>query len=241
MRTYRLEIRLLQMAVLITIIAMAFGVISVWKGTTEVPPINKPAQNGEAPGDTTGDPADDPSDETPVNTKLVCLGDSFTYGYPGDTADAWPQHVADILEIEVINAGKVHQNASDLLQRFDQDVVVHQPGRVVIFAGVGDAIREIPLEEYQNNLMAIVEKAKANHIEPILALPIPFPGTRELNEAYREWEITYAQEKNIKILDFREVLFDSEGNIIPEYSSDGRYPNKEGNRVMGEYAARVLQ
>lgn len=245
MRTYRLEIRMLQIAVVMTIIVMLFGVVSAWRGTTDNPPVDTPGQVGELPSDPGQepgeDPGQDPADQTPANTKLVCLGDSFTVGYPGDSKDSWPQHVADILQVEVINAGKVHQNASDLLQRFDQDVVLNEPGRVVIFAGIGDALRGIPLEDYQTNVKALVEKARANHIEPILALPIPFPGTKELNEAYREWEIAYAQENNIKVLDFKEVLFNSEGNMKAEYSSDGRYPNKAGYKAMGEYAARVLQ
>lgn len=240
MRTYRLEIRVLQIAVILTLVVMVFGMVNVWRGASEIPPVGDDiVQDGTSPG------VDDeePIDETPVNTKIVCLGDSFTYGYPGEPEDSWPQRVADNLQIEVINAGKVHQNASDLLQRFEQDVALNEPGRVIIFAGVGDAIREIPLEEYQNNIMSLVEKAEAKHIKPILALPVPFPGTKSLNEAYREWETTYAEEKDIEILDFQEVLFDNEGKILTEYasSSDYRYPNKAGYQAMGDYAVRVLQ
>ena len=235
MRTYRLEIRVLQIAVLVTMVVMVFGMVNIWRGASEIPPIDDIVQDGTTPG------VDEPADETPVNTKIVCLGDSFTYGYPGEPKDSWPQRVADVLQIEVINAGKVHQNASDLLQRFEQDVVLNDPGRVIIFAGVGDALREITLEEYQNNIMALVEKAESKHIKPILALPVPFPGTKSLNEAYREWELAYAKEKNIEILDFQVVLFDSEGKIITKYSSDGRYPNKAGYQAIGDYVARVLQ
>ena len=236
MRIYRLQIRILQIAVLLSIIVLIFGGVSAWRGEPEVPPIGGgEIENGDKPGD------QEPVVDTPVNTKIVCLGDSFTIGYPGNSNDSWPQRVADVLQIEVINAGKVHQNASDLLARFDQDVVLNEPGTVIIFAGVGDAIREITLEEYKKNIAALVEKAEANHIKPILALPISFPGTAVLNKAYREWQITYAQQKNIKILDFQEVLFDSQGKMNPNYSVDGRYPNKEGHKAMGDYAARVLQ
>ena len=235
MRIYRLEIRILQIAVLLTAIVLIFGTISAWRAAPEVPPISSPGEHGNLPKNP------EPVDQTPVNTKLVCLGDSFTIGYPGDAKDSWPQRVGNELQIEVINAGKVHQNASDLLARFDQDVILNEPGRVIIFAGVGDAIRDITLEEYQSNIMAMVEKAEANHIKPILALPISFPGTAALNQSYREWQITYAQQKNIKLLDFQEVLFNSDGKMHPNYSSGGSYPNKEGYKAMGDYAARVLK
>ncbi len=237
MRTYRLEIRVLQIAVVLTMIVMVFGMVNVWRGASEIPPVDDPVQNENTPGVD----EEEPVDETPINTKIVCLGDSFTYGWPGEPEDAWPQRVADVLEIEVINAGKVSQNASDLVQRFDQDVKANDPGRVIIFAGVGDAIRDIPLEEYQANIMDLVNKAEANHIEPILALPISFPGTAALNQAYREWQIGYAQEKNIKMLDFQQVLFDSDGKMISSYTNDGKYPNKEGHKVMGDYVAGVLK
>jgi len=252
-RTYRLQIRVIQLSVLITLIVMIFGLVNVWQSSV---PGQQTGENGTTQGSSgsnpdnteTGDNNASPNGDgviegngTPINSKIVCLGDSFTYGYPGEPKDSWPERIAGILKIEVINAGKVYQNAEDLLVRFDQDVVDAEPGRVVIFAGVGDALREKPLEEYQKYIKALVEKAEANHIKPVLALPIPYPGTDERYQAYREWEITYAQEKSILVLDFKDVLFDSDGKILRKYSDDGKYPNKDGYQAMGDYAARVLQ
>lgn len=243
-RMYRTQIRTIQLAVLLTLIVLVFGVVQVWGGVEGQPAGGNPAQN---PGGAGGNPAGTPGgDQTPVeppvvNTKIVCLGDSFTYGYPGEMKDSWPQRLGTVLKVEVVNSGKVYQNASDLLQRFDQDVLAKEPGRLIIFAGVGDAIRGITLEEYQKNVQAIVEKAEANHIKPIFALPVPYPGTDKLHKEYREWQTAYAKEKNIMVLDFKEVLFDSDGKIIKEYTADGKYPNKNGYLAMGDYAARVLQ
>lgn len=250
MRIYRLQIRIIQLSVLLTMIVMIFGLVNVWQGTEGQPVSgNNTVQNGNEsnPDNTgTGDPSENgdsviEGDGKLVNTKIVCLGDSFTSGYPGESKDSWPERLAEILKIEVVNAGKVYQNTEDLLERFDQDVVAKEPGRVVIFAGVGDALREKTLEEYQKNVKALVEKSEANHIKTVLALPIPYPGTDKLYTAYREWEITFAQEKNITVLDFKEILFDTEGEILKKYSDDGKYPNKDGYQAMGDYAARVLQ
>lgn len=225
---------------------MAFGLFNIWQGE----PVSGPAPGNPAaenPGNTgntntggNGSSVIEGNGES-VNTKIVCLGDSFTIGYPGNENDSWPTRLKSVLKVEVVNAGKTFQNTSDLLERFDQDVVGKKPGRVVIFAGVGDALREKTLEEYQKNVKALVDKAEANHIKPILALPIPFPGTDTLYKAYREWEIAFAQEKKITILDFKGVLFDSEDKILRKYSDDGKYPNKDGYAAMGDYAAQVLQ
>lgn len=239
MRTYRLQVRVIQLSILLTVIVMIVGLFNGWQGKTKAQPVvvnnagnTDTSQNSDFVTEGGGNP---------INTKIVCLGDSFTYGYPGQTKDSWPEVMKGILKIDIVNAGKVYQNTSDLLERFDQDVVLKKPGRVIIFAGVGDALRGKTLEEYQKNIQKIVEKANSNNIEPILALPIPFPQTAALYDQYRKWEVSYAQEKKITTLDFRGVLFDANGTILKKYSGDGRYPNKDGYQAMGEYAAGVLK
>ncbi|MCG1024874.1 GDSL-type esterase/lipase family protein [Dehalobacter sp.] len=251
MRTYRLEIRVIQLSVLMAVIVLVFGFVNVWNGGTPEQSASgsSSVQNsGTGTEDGTGDEAGNTDGDavlngsgTPVNTKMVCLGDSFTYGYPGEPSNSWPQQLADVLKVEVVNAGQTYQNASSLLQRFEEDVIAEKPGTVIIFAGVGDAIRGTPLEEYQNNIKAMVEKATANQIKPVLVLPIPFPDTDELYEKYREWETAYAQEQKMKMLDFKGVLFGDGDEILKKYSDDGRYPNKDGYQAMGDYAATVLQ
>ncbi|MGI6451716.1 MAG: GDSL-type esterase/lipase family protein [Desulfitobacteriia bacterium] len=243
MRIYRLEIRLIQLSVILTMIIMVFGLVNVWQGNADAEPAGgqNPPQSGT---ETPADPGtEDPGDKQPVNTKIVCLGDSYTIGWPGDAKDSWPARLGEILKIEVINAGQSYQNTEDLLERFDQDVVAHQPGRVIIFAGVGDALRDKPFEEFQSNIKALVEKAEANHIIPILAYTIPFPGTEELYKAYREWQEAYALEKKLQVLNFKEVLFGDEDKLLKEYADKNypNYPNKDGHAAMADYAARVLK
>jgi len=246
MRIYRFQIRIIQISVVLTAIILAVAMVNVWQSGLETKPVaNNPTQttpnngNTEVEDPTAANP--EPAEEPLTNTRIVCLGDSFTVGYPGKVEDSWPAYVAQTLEIEVINAGKTYQNSEDLLARFDADVIAKDPGRVVIFAGVGDALRGKPLEEFQKNVIAMIEKAQANHIKPILALTLPFPGTDELYKAYREWEEAYAAENKITVLDFKTVLFDSDNKILDRYSDDGKYPNKDGYKAMGEYASMILK
>src|SRR5665648_960504 len=138
-------------------------------------------QNGQVPEETTGPVVTTPA--PPVsNTKIVALGDSFTLGYPLDAAHSWTQRMADVLKVEVINKGKVNQTSKDLLARFDADVVAEKPAQVIIFAGMGDGIEGVNRDEVQTNIKAMVEKAKANEIIPILALPF---HTQGLNKTFR--------------------------------------------------------
>lgn len=230
MRTYRLQIRLIQVAVGLALIVLITGFLGIWGEGGRV--------TGEQPG----------TDKTPVtysetlsNTKIVALGDSFTLGHPLDVKFSWVQRIEEVLEVSVVNQGKTRQTAKDLLDRFDSDVIEEDPGRVIIFAGIGDALQEVPLTDVQTNIMAIVEKAKANHIVPVLALPIGYPGYRDAIEEIREWEIKYAEQEKILVLDFAAVLFNSEGEYIDGLTIDGKYPNAKGYKAMGDYAARILK
>jgi len=227
MRTYRLEIRLIQVAVGLALIVLIAGFFGVW------------GQGGKLPVTTEAGAANPVP--TVSNPKIVALGDSFTLGYPLDEAHSWPQRTADVLKVPVINKGKARQTAKDLLSRFDADVVAEKPGRVIIFAGIGDAIQGVALKEVQTSIQAMVEKAKANHITPVLALPIGYPGVQQSIKETRDWELSYAQKEMILTLDFSSVLFDTGGKYLSGLSPDGKYPNAKGYETMGDYVAQVLK
>lgn len=228
MRTYRLEIRLIQVAAGLAFIVLIAGFFGLW------------GQGGKSPVGTTEAGATNPA-QTLSNPKIVALGDSFTLGYPLDVTHSWTQRMADVLQVPVVNKGKKMQTAKDLLTRFDADVVAEKPGRVIIFAGIGDAIQGVVLKEVQTNIAAMVEKAKSNHITPILALPIGYPGAQQNIKETREWELSYTKKENILTLDFSTVLFDADGKYLSGLSTDGKYPNAKGYETMGDYAARVLK
>ena len=239
MRVYRSEIRLIQISVILAVIVLIVAIVA--RPVSE-PPVVAPPDPGPS-ASLEGDNETPPEDEL-ANTKIVCLGDSYTFGYPATNQDtSWPKYLGDALKVEVINAGKVHQNASDLVKRFDSDVAAHNPGRVIILAGIGDAIRNIPLETFQADIITLIKKAEANHIQPILALPFSFPDkkTLEFIAQYREWEKSYAQEKSILLLDFQSILFDDKGVMKSQYVAKEGYPNADGYKAMAEYAASILK
>lgn len=227
MRTYRIEIRLIQVAVGLALIVLIAGFAGFWEGgKAPVVPTN--------PDSTATNPA-------LSNPKIVALGDSFTLGYPLDPKYSWTTRAEEILEVPVINKGKSRQTAKDLLDRFDADVVAEDPGRVIIFAGIGDALQDVTLKEFQPNIEALVEKAKSNDIVPILALPFEYPGVRDTIKELRGWEISYAEQENILTLDFAKVLLNTEGKYLDGLTIDEKYPNSKGYEAMGDYAAEVLK
>ena len=233
MRTYRLEIRLIQAAVGLALVVLIAGFFGLWGRSGNI------SVGGAGTGATT---STSNQAQVPSNPKIVALGDSFTWGYPFTQKDSWTQRLQQDLHVTVINKGKGSQTTKDLLSRFDADVLAEKPGRVIIFAGIGDGITNVPLKDVQANIQAMVDKAKANHIIPVLALPIWYPGANQNIQEIRVWEISYAQKSSILTLDFASVLFDSNDKYLSGLSSDnGKYPSIKGYQVMGDYAAGVLK
>ncbi|AHF07999.1 GDSL-type esterase/lipase family protein [Desulfitobacterium metallireducens] len=230
MRTYRLEIRLIQLSVALSVLVVIVGFLGAWGGS-------KGQENGAPDRSETAQT----QTKTLENTKIVALGDSFTYGYPGKTEQSWVAVLEKSLKVSVVNKGKGYQRTMDLLSRFEADVVAEKPGRIIIFSGNGDALRSVPLEEFQTNIKALVDKSRSNNITPILALPMPYPGVQQTIKEMRTWMLQYAETESIVVLDFASAVMDADNKYRGGFSDDNKYPTAKGYEAMGEYAARVLK
>ncbi|MDR3586014.1 MAG: murein biosynthesis integral membrane protein MurJ [Desulfosporosinus sp.] len=178
--------------------------------------------------------------KAPLNSEIVAVGDSFTYGNPFGPEHSWTKGLAGSLGVVVLNHGRVGQTSKDVLAHFEQDVLAEKPGRVIIFVGDGDAIKGISLLDYQTSIKTMVEKVRAHDIIPILSLPVPYQGFESRIKIMRNWLSGYTQEEKIKSLDFATVLFDSQGRFRKGMSGDGKYPSLQGYQAMGKYATQAL-
>lgn len=235
MRTYRLEIRLIQLTVLLSVFVVAAGFLGAWENSKGS--VASTASSSNKASETQSVQ----NTNTNANTKIVVLGDSFSYGYPAGPDHSWVKVLEENLNTTVVNKGKVFQTSKDMLSRFDPDVAAEKPGRIIIFAGNGDALQNVSLKEFQSNVKAIVDKSRSNQITPLLALPMPYPGAKQMIEDMRAWIKEYAQTERFLVLDFASAVMDSEGKYLKGYSDDNKYPSVKGYQAMGEYAARVLK
>jgi lysophospholipase L1-like esterase len=222
-----MQSRIIQIAVLLAVLILLSGVFKapIWGGS---------GNNSNGVDETSSKKAG-----VLTNTKIVALGDSFTLGLGAD--NSWTETLADELQVEVVNKGKSKQTGKDLLARFNEDVLAEKPGRVIIFAGTGDALQKVSLTDFQGYIESLAEKSSSNNIIPILALPVWYKGYDQTIENMREWEKSYALSKNILVLDFNKCLYNSEKKYLTGLSTDGIYPNANGYKAMGEYAATVLK
>lgn len=108
--------------------------------------------------------------------RIVAIGGASTAGdaaggpelaYPNRLkaalSERWPK-----IAVEVANKGVARQTASEMLQRFDRDVVAAKPALVVWEVGINDAVRGVDIDEFGRALQAGIELLKAKQIDVVL-------------------------------------------------------------------------
>jgi lysophospholipase L1-like esterase len=103
------------------------------------------------------------------------------------------------------------------------------------------------LQDYQNNVLAMLDLAQANGIKVVLAGIPPAsgpawgnndPGARigEINT----WLRRTAEQRKCVFVDYRNVLADPEGHIKEALSNDGTHPNRAGYALMRPLAEQAI-
>jgi lysophospholipase L1-like esterase len=167
-------------------------------------------------------------------SKIVCLGDSITWGYPYGPDYSWVGLAARELAASLVNRGINGETAENLLYRFEDDVIAQYPSHVVITIGSNDASLNISLQSYQQHIRNLIDKTAAKGIVPIVGLPVPSKN-RWLEyrlEKYRLWLTHYVQENSYLLLDFSPAMLSSDGNVNLACYSDEVHPSKTGYSNM---------
>lgn len=182
----------------------------------------------------------------PGEARVVFLGASIT--------DFWGRKYGEFFPGKpYVNRGISGQVTSQLLVRFQQDVVHLKPAAVILAdAGANNIAGNAgpaTLEMFQNDIVSIVAIARANHIRVILASLLPasrFPWKPEARPAeeireWNEWLKSYARQQGMVYLDYYSALVDDEGGMKPELAFDAAvHPNSAGYAVMQPLAEKAI-
>ncbi|MDA8443355.1 MAG: GDSL-type esterase/lipase family protein [Peptococcaceae bacterium] len=234
MRARKTEHTIFKVSVVAACLIIGSGLVGrMVSAGTYAAPVNSTAQTTST-AQTMATTATSIVEAIPTQGSVVAIGDSFTYGYPYGPSSAWVGIAGQDLKRDFINAGKTGQTSTDLLARFNNDVVKLKPSAVIITVGTGDALRNVPLSDYQTNMQELITQAKLNNIVPVVGLPLAYPDTAatQLINDYRAWLTAYAPTVGVKVIDFNQVLYNSAGQFNHNLSNDGRYPDKQGYQAM---------
>jgi acyl-CoA thioesterase-1 len=192
--------------------------------------------------------------------RIVCLGDSITQAgeVPGGYVWLLRRYLTALYpNMEVINAGISGHKSTDMLARFQRDVLDRKPDMVTISVGVndvwhgfydnhpaGDGPRGIPLPDYRKNVEEMVTRAKAAGVKVVML------STTVIHEDLQNRE-------NAKLVGYNAALRDiahNNGTLFVDYQKpfqtlikayqtttgardnlltmDGVHMNPLGNKVM---------
>lgn len=182
----------------------------------------------------------------PGEQRVVFLGASIT--------DFWGRKYGEFFPNKpYVNRGISGQVTSQMLVRFQQDVVHLHPAAVIIAdAGANNIAGNAgpaTLEMFQNDIQSMVAIARANHIRVILASLLPasrFPWKPEAKPAseirqWNDWLKQYAKQQRIVYLDYYSALVDGEGGMKPDLAFDTAvHPNSAGYAIMQPLAEKAI-
>jgi lysophospholipase L1-like esterase len=192
---------------------------------------------------------------------MVILGASYAAGWK----------IESLAGMRVVNKGVGGEETRDMLARFDRDVVAQRPQRVLLWGFINDVFRapadrvDEKLAQARANFVAMVERARARGITPILATEVTIrrqAGIREtvlyyvgpllgkqsyqdrVNTRIREvniWLRDFAKQQGLQLLDFEAVLANRAGERAAEFAvEDGSHLSAAAYEALSQYGLTVL-
>jgi lysophospholipase L1-like esterase len=180
----------------------------------------------------------------PGEDRVVFLGDEITENWGQGAAKFFPGK-------PYLNRGIKGQTTPQMLVRFRQDVIALKPKVVVIQAGLNDiASLTGPITQgmFAENIMSIVELARANNIRVVLASLTPVCDCFTKQTTIRSqgkiigmngWLRDYAAESGSVYLNYYSAMAEGR-NLKRELTGDGLLPNDAGYAVMAPLAEQAI-
>lgn len=180
--------------------------------------------------------------------KVGFLGDSITAGGWSSPQGYVKLVVAGLeangIKAEPIPAGISGHKSNQMLERVDKDVLSKNPQWMTLSCGVNDVwhgLKGVPIDEYEKNIRAIVDKATVAGAKVVLLTSTPIGenpkfGLNIAGAAYNEVLRKIATEKKIPLADLGAAFWaELQTKGVPGknvLTTDGVHMNPEGNKIM---------
>lgn len=187
--------------------------------------------------------------------KIICIGDSLTYGYGVDNIDSWVAQSQKKTGFDIINMGINGDTSEGMLHRFTMDVVFHKPDLVFLMGGSNDLMMGVEPRTIESNMVLMIKKASDHSIKPVIGFPpsidahnmrddwgfyLDFEKVAQQLEKYRELLLHYTLVSGVKYIDFyteiKKHAIDAKDNLY----LDGLHLNEKGHRIMADFFSGFL-
>lgn len=190
--------------------------------------------------------------------KILCMGDSFTYGYGVSCAQRWTTLCGDLLGAELVNCAVSGNTTGGMLARLEYQMDRVKPAMVLLMGGFNDIMLSGSDESARSNLGAMAHITAARGAVPVVGTPpLPCPpiqvkwvGLTDLEQAgrqaavYQDWLRKMCGVFGYPLLDLHRKLAslaEQEGKPLRAYYLDGLHMNAEGHTAIAKLAAPVLR
>ncbi|MDR2051485.1 MAG: GDSL-type esterase/lipase family protein [Deltaproteobacteria bacterium] len=190
--------------------------------------------------------------------KIVCLGDSLTYGYEVRRSAVWTTLAGRESGALVLNRGVNGMMTSGMLERFRRDVLEERPDAALLMGGANDILFELDAAGAENNMADMARRAREAGIRPFIGIPAPFcppvrkdwrsmadfPGAAPLYEAYIQRLYALSEENAYERADFYGAVLKhaaESGEDLRSLYHDGLHLNERGHRVFAACLVRTLR
>jgi lysophospholipase L1-like esterase len=182
-----------------------------------------------------------------ANTKLPPPGKIPRVVFTGDSITDYWRLNEYFPGQDFVNRGIAGQTTTQILARFQQDVIALHPKAVIVLAGTNDIGRNVPLAQIEDNLSLMGDVAKAHGIRVAFASVMPVSDyhkdTDPRNEqvaihptatikALNAWIADHCRAEGFVYIDYYAALVDTSGFLQADVSDDGLHPNGKGYRIM---------
>jgi lysophospholipase L1-like esterase len=188
--------------------------------------------------------------------KIICLGDSLTYGFGVSRQDTWVSLTAQRTKMELVNRGINGDTTGGMLARLQGEVTTHSPDIVLLMGGSNDIFISGSAESAKANMSALTHQTVAFGAAPLIGTPPPLDvenirqdwatladaaRAQEVGDEYAEWLRLFAGVFNIPVIDFR-LAFEGVSDVGQKRALyiDGLHPTPEGHRLMADVLCRKL-
>ena len=185
--------------------------------------------------------------------KLICLGDSLTFGLRVPHSQAWPRLVSRETGMEVQNLGISGDTTGGMLARLQNltGMLGHGAAEnmpvLLILGGSNDIFYAGTDTVAKANIGAMIHQAMAAHMMPVVGISLPiapedapknwgkiadFHKAAQQIAAYSQWLKDFCAAFGVPYVDFRQDFLAADGTVRRELFVDGLHPNAQGHKLM---------